>query len=184
MKQSKKGITLVELIICCAIIVMVGGACTAILMSGHTIFNNSAKSANAQLNTDVVQTYLSNMIPRATNIGQLADADEAKPTTGGCIYFQDDTFIVRVDGKDTSIPNVSGFTYSLISAGKSGFARAQFVYTVTMTDGSSYTSGFVMGNLKYDSVIVQTNIYPDAESKISDVDLKTNPICFSVAVGS
>ena len=49
MKKSKKGITLVELVICCAIIVMLGGACTAVLASGSRVYNQSTSAATSQM---------------------------------------------------------------------------------------------------------------------------------------
>lgn len=156
MRKNKRGVTLVELIICCGIMVMVGGACTAVLMSGHNIFNNSANAANTQLDADVIQMYLTNAVPRATAISQiematddLEVAEARSKITGCCLYFHDDTFYIRSNGKDIAIPSVVDFKYHLENSGKTGStsARALFTYTVTGTDGSSYSSGFVLGNI-------------------------------------
>lgn len=181
MKTSKKGITLVELIICCGIIVMLGGACTAVLMSGERIFSRSSSSANAQLDTDVVQSYLTYILPRATTITQLPDSSAASiPSTGVCVYFDetDDTFVIRVDGKDTAIRSVTSFTYSLVRAGDplSVSARAQFVYTFGTNDGASYTSGFVLSNKAYSDIIAQADM-----TSTTDVDAAEHPICFEIA---
>lgn len=179
MKKSKRGVTLVELIICCGIIVMVGGACTSVLMSGHNIFNNSAASANAQLETEVLQTYLTNMIPRAPAIRQLADVgavDDANMNAKNCIYIDNSgTFFIRVNGKDVEIRSIVEFEYKLEAAGKNvNRRRPQFVYKVTMVGGATYTSGFVLGNLIYDTAISQVN-----STYTSFRSVRDNPVCFN-----
>ena len=94
MKQSKKGITLVELVICCAILVLLGGACTAVLVSGQTVFNTSSKTANAQLDADVLQTYLMNLLPPAKNIKEANRLTDVKDTANefNAIFF--DSYLV------------------------------------------------------------------------------------------
>lgn len=174
MKRSKKGITLVELVITCAIIVLLGGACTSVLVSGQSIFNTSTKSANAQLDADVLQTYLMNLLPPSKNINKLNSVDEAKnQATGNCLYFDGDQFTLRSEGKDTVISSVTEFAYSVVPAGDpdSTTVRAQLQYTITLKDGSTLEGGFVMGNVAYDSSIA----YHDA--KVSE-----NPLSFNVPV--
>lgn len=39
--------------------------------------------------------------------------------------------------------------YSFKKAGASDTARAQFVYKATLNDGSTYSGGFIPGNVKY-----------------------------------
>ena len=153
MKRSKKGITLVELVITCAIIVLLGGACTSVLVSGQSIFNTSTKSANAQLDADVLQTYLMNLLPPSKNIKQVVSVDAAKSQdTGNCLYFDGDQFTLRSEGKDTVISSVTEFAYSVVPAGDPASAkvRAQLQYTITLKDGSTLEGGFVMGNVAYD----------------------------------
>ena len=181
MKNSKRGVTLTELIICCAIIVLVSGACTSVLMSGHKIFNNSANSANAQLETDVLQTYLTNMIPRAPAIRQLTDIEEVDALNANvkdCIYIDENgTFFIRVDGKDVEISAIVDFEYMLKPAGKNvNRRRPQFVYKVTLQDGTSYTSGFVIGNLIYDFAVGQAGSDYTSFQSVSD-----RPVCFTPA---
>lgn len=157
MKQSKKGITLVELVICCAILVLLGGACTAVLVSGQTVFNTSSKTANAQLDADVLQTYLMNLLPPAKNI-KAGSLDEATATTEGlefnAIFFDNDNVFTLRRGKDfTTIRSIAGFQYKIVPAGEeaSTSARAQLQYTITLTDGSEINGGFVLANVKYDA---------------------------------
>ena len=183
MKKSKKGVTLVELIICCGIIVMLGGACTAVLLSGQRIFNTSSGSAGAQLDTDVVQAYLTNVVPRATNIGQPSDVSAI--TAGTCLYFAgggSDVFTIRIDGKETSIRSVSDFKYQIVPAGTADSARSQFLYELTMDDGSTYSSGFIMGNLAYTKIIDVDHNPVDFVSFSGEISAKTYPVCFSVPV--
>ena len=155
MKQSKKGITLVELVICCAILVLLGGACTAVLVSGQTVFNTSSKTANAQLDADVLQTYLMNLLPPAKNI-KAGSLDEATVTTEkfNAIFFDNDNVFTLRRGKDfTTIQSIAGFQYKIVPAGEaaSTSARAQLQYTITLTDGSEINGGFVLANVKYDA---------------------------------
>lgn len=157
MKRSKKGITLVELVITCAIIVLLGGACTSVLVSGQSIFNTSTKSANAQLDADVLQTYLMNLLPPSKNINKLDSVDDAKnQATGNYLYFNDGQFTLRSEGKDTVISSVTEFAYSVVPAGDPASAkvRAQLQYTITLKDGSTLEGGFVMGNVAYDATMV------------------------------
>lgn len=184
MKRTKKGVTLVELIICCGIIVMVGGACTAVLMSGHKIFNNSAASANAQLETDVLQTYLTSFVPLASTVRELDgvdDVNDANVNAKDCIYIDDEgAFFIRINGKDVSVHSVTDFKYRLVPAGqeKNG-CRPQFVYEVTMIDGTTYTSGFVLSNLVYEK------LFKDENNNEINLGLKEyqsvsdNPVCFT-----
>ena len=184
MKKTKKGVTLVELIICCGIIVMVGGACTAVLLSGQSIFNTSAGSANAQLDTDVVQTYLTQLAPRATNIGQI-DSDDTVPAEGNCIYFDGDTFVIKVGSEETTISSITDFKYEIAPAGapESLSARAYLNYTMFLSDGSSFSSGFVLSNLAYSAVIDET-VNPIGVFDFSQlVSARTYPLCISVPVG-
>ena len=158
MKQSKKGITLVELVICCAILVLLGGACTAVLVSGQTVFTTSSKTANAQLDADVLQTYLMNLLPPAKNIKEATSLSDVKDTAKefNAIFFDsanDNVFTLR-RGKDfTTIQSITGFQYNIVSAGEaaSTSARAQLQYTITLTDGSEINGGFVLANVKYDA---------------------------------
>ena len=174
MKNSKKGITLVELIICCAIIVMLGGACSAVLASGSTIFNTSSHTANAQMDSDVLQNFMMNLIPSTNNVSQITVA-EAKALSGGnCLFFDDENdnlFTVRIDGKNTSIRSVKEFEYQIIRAGDpdSDTARAQFVYTVTLSDGNKLNGGFVLSNMKFDE-----GLMPEINGKVSE-----KPFCFN-----
>ena len=194
MKRTKKGITLVELVICCAIIVLIGGAATALLMSGEHLFSNSADSASNQMELDVLQSHMMNIIPSAKNIG-IIETDEDDnlllPAAGNCIYFNDEgTLIIRSGTKETVIRDVTGFDYWIILAGVPNesqpsqsadpttateptiTARAQFQYKVTFRNGQTYQSGFVINNLSYPAV--------KAKLGTAENDLKDSPIYVSI----
>ena len=178
MKKSKKGVTLVELIICCFIIVMVGGACTALLMSGEHIYSSSANAAGAQLDSDVLQTYMMKMVPSTEQISQISLADAKAVSDGTSMYFDDENeqeFTICIDGDYTTIGSVSEFKYTIVKAGAAGSltARAQFTYKVTMNDDSEFTGGFMLSNMKFDEITL---------SDVDDegyADLKTNPFYLS-----
>ena len=168
MKKNKRGVTLVELIICCAIIVMLGGACSAVIASGATVFNQSSRTANAQLDADVLQTLLLNSLPSTSSFQQVTLENAMESTDGTCLFFdEDETFTISSNGKLTTICSITGFTYSVIRAGDDGspYARAQLQYTVTLTDGSSFNGGFVLSNLVCTSTL--------------SGDLEDNPIKFN-----
>lgn len=172
MRKSKKGITLVELVICCTIIVLLGGACSAVLASGATIFNQSTSTANAQLDAEVLQSFMMNLIPSTHDVSQIS-VDEAKALAdGSCLYFDsenDGKFTVQVDGKKTTIRSIKEFEYEIVRAGDpaSDTARAQLKYTVHLVGGSKMEGGFVLSNVKFTA--------PDftGKAKVSE-----NPLCF------
>ncbi len=175
MKKSKKGVTLVELVICCAIIVLLGGACTAVLASGSTIFNTSSQTANAQLDSDVLQNFMMNLIPSSKTVGQLTLNQAKALVDGNCLFFDDENdgvFTVRVNGKNTTIRSITEFEYSIIRAGDpdSDTARAQFIYTATLSDGTELHGGFVLSNMKYDA-----GLMPLINGMVSE-----KPFCFNV----
>lgn len=154
MTKSKKGITLVELVICCAIIVMLGGACTAVLVSGANIFNTSSKTANVQLDADVLQTFMINNLPSARNPDVGSSLSEAKGLTKGvAIYVEDEVLTIQVNGNPTAIRSVKEFEYSFVRAGEptSPNARTQFKYVATLINDTTLSGGFILGNQMYDS---------------------------------
>lgn len=191
MKRTKKGITLVELVICCAIIVLIGGAATALLMSGEHLFSSSADSASNQMELDVLQSYMMNIIPSAKNIGVVTRDEDGVlqlPESGNCIFFNDDgDLIIRTDTKETEIRSISEFQYQVIRAGiasetpedsdaetEPDTARAQFVYTVTFSNGQTYQGGFVINNLSYP--VVSASVGTEL------ADLNEAPLCVSIPI--
>lgn len=190
MKKSKKGITLVELVICCAIIVMLGGACSAVLASGSRIFNQSSNSANAQLDADLLQNHMMTLIPSARNVGNITldELDQAKQlTTGSYMFFDKDNanlFTLRVNGKNTTIRSIKEFEYSIIQAGDpdSTTARPQFVYTVTFSDGNIMNGGFVLSNLPYVGGSADPDDPNPPEDSMEQIKGKISekPFCFNL----
>ena len=153
MKLSKKGVTLVELIICCGILVMLGGACTAVLASGSKIFNKSSLAAQAQMDADIVQNHIMAFVPSANAITQKDPDTTTMPLQkGNCLYFDEEgVFTIARDGVITTVDSVRAFEYEVVPAGDndSTNVRSQFLYTISFTDGTSLSGGFVMNNIKY-----------------------------------
>ena len=173
MRHSKKGVTLVELVICCAIIVMLGGAATAVLMSGQTLFNKSSDSAQSQMDINVVHTHLMNLVPSAKGITPMdtKDPEEIRALPSGCyLFFDGSNLVLRRDGSDVTIDSVTGVTYSFVKAGSadSPSARAQLVYKITTIDGDEFTGGYVLTNVAYQASTMDA---------IRDVDLAETPLC-------
>lgn len=152
MKKTKRGVTLVELIICCSIIVMLGGACSAVIASGSTIFNRSTSTAHAQMESDVFQTFMMNTLPSAKDIK--AGSGAVSGLKNALYINADDDLIVRVDSIDTRIRSVKSFEYTVVPAGSgnSATARAQLNYILKFKDGSTLESGFVLSNIKFGKV--------------------------------
>lgn len=212
MKHSKKGITLVELIICCAIIVLLAGACTALLLSGQRAFNNGSEIANSQMESSVLQTHLLKIVPLAYSalpVDSENDAsgfDQAKNMAaddGHCMYFEDGVLIIRTGGKDYPIDAIAEFEYDVQVAGAGasgsaeeetqtpaettvpgiydeeddepiyGFPRAQLIYKVTLTDGNTYSGGFVMSNVAYERLLENVKIFEEIDGmlKLSEYPL-------------
>lgn len=178
MHKSKKGVTLVELVICCAIIVMLGGACSAVLASGSRIFNTSSHTANAQLDANVIQNYMMNLIPSADEMRPTTLEEARENSVGNCLFFDNDVFTIRINGKNTTIRSVDEFTYDIIRAGdpSSSTARAQFVYTITLSDKNTLTGGFVLSNMTYADA--QSSFATEDDEPISG-DIKTEPFYFN-----
>ena len=179
MKKSKKGVTLVELIICCGILVMLGGACTAVLASGSQIFNQSSAAAKAQMDADVMQNHIMAFVPSATAISQKDPLTTTLPLEkGNCIYFDNEgVFTISRDGVVTAVDSVSAFEYEVVPAGDndSTNVRSQFLYTVSFKDGTSLSGGFVMNNIKF----------KDAKNIAGEVPITGNitdhPLCFTAS---
>lgn len=160
MKRSKKGFTLVELIICCAIITMLAGASTALLMSGEKLFSTGSKSAISQMDVSLLQTSLLQRLPSTKVISaltaddaDLSDAQTGTSTADTALFFDDEgVFVIRYAGKNTTIREVSEFEYTLTKIGTSDTARTQFSYTVTCKDGTKYNGGVALSTMNFGSL--------------------------------
>lgn len=167
MKKSKKGVTLVELIICCAITVLLAGACTAVLISGQRVWKSGSDSANAQMTADVLQTNLYSRLS-AVNGAEVTTVAQAKSPSAAAGHVLDGSFALYLDGEEgeskvftmdaggqlTTLEDVESFAYSFVKVGSeaSTTARAQFVYTATLTDGREFSGGLVISNLQYEDI--------------------------------
>ena len=163
MNKSKKGVTLVELVIACVIMVMLGGACTAVLVSGQKLFISGSKTANNQLEANLLQTTILNALPKMLIVDQDSVTDVKAAITadvGGAekidcvgIYFEgsaeDPIFTISRNGSNITIHNVTKFEYTLKKLGSSETAKTQFVYTAELADGSEITGGVVLGNMTF-----------------------------------
>ena len=188
MKTSKKGVTLVELIICCAITVLLAGACTAVLISGQRVWKSGSEAANAQMSADVLQTSLYGKLPsynaaKVVSSSSPTDVTFLKESTTGTVLYlaDDDTLVIRTNGKDMMLDDVKKVTYTFLKAGGNDTARAQFNYTVTLSDGRSFSGGIVVSNLRFKNIVLATGTGLTLDT-ISDteapIDLKTHFLQF------
>ena len=197
MKHSKKGVTLVELIICCGILGLLGLGCTTLLLSGHNAFSSGAKATESQMDLALVQNQLIKFVPSASSFTISPDESNVQ-SKGHYVSFQENedgskVFTVRNNGKDITAESIASFTYQIIRAAEAapeateppagatestepvenedasqGYARAQFVYTVRTKDGSTFKGGFLLCNLAYDKLISQ--LEADAAVKGQEVN--------------
>lgn len=160
MKRTKRGFTLVELIICCAIMTMLAGACTALLMSGEKLYSTGSQSASSQMDINLLQTTLLNRLPSTKVIKSLnnedADLNTAQTGTGTkdtAVFFDDEgVFVIRYNGKNTTIPEITEFEYTISPIGTSDTARTQFSYTVVCRDGTRYNGGLALSTMSFSSL--------------------------------
>lgn len=170
MKKTKKGVTLVELIICCAIIVMLGGACTALLLSGEHIFSTSAKEAGVQADVNLLQSYMRTLLPPTKEV-----TDKNISNVGideSYVYFDRGVFTIHTNGKDIAIDSITEFQYSIEKVGTSSAiadstARARFTYTVKLKDGGTFSGGYVLTNKKYTADQSYTLIHTNTTKAIT-----------------
>lgn len=149
-EKTKKGVTLVELVICCAIIVLLGGACTAVLLSGQKVFSTSANMANTQIEANVLQSFLIGKLPSVKTMQTMTGENAKTETEGTLLYFEEDDFVIKTQGHKTIINGVSELKVSFSKAGVTDTARAEFCYVATMKDGTQFSGGLILGNAKYD----------------------------------
>ena len=153
--RSKKGLTLVELAICCAITLLLGGACLSLLLSGRSLFDKGAQSANSTMETDILQTFMMQQLPAAMEIEQITDRDSVQPSTASTLSVEDGALVICRNGTEIQLSTITELHYTIIRAGISAShtAAPQLCYTVHFKDGSSFNAGFVLVNMKYDAAM-------------------------------
>ena len=166
MRKSKKGITLVEMVIACVIMVLLGGACTAVLVSGQKLFLSGTTMANNQLDSNVVQTTMLKALPKTERVIWKNTVNSARAEdTGVSIFFEIDaagevgSLVIRQNETEITVNKVKDFSYSFERVGQKNdaeptleTAKAQFIYTVVMEDDSVITGGVVLTNVRYRDV--------------------------------
>lgn len=151
-KRSKRGITLVELAICCAITLLLGGACLTVLLSGRGMFDKGAQTADTMLETDIFQTFMMQQLPSATSITQTESDGVLQSETCSYLAVEDGGVTLHRGSNVIRLTTIRDCRYAVIPAGlpASDSARAQFVYTLYFKDGTSLSGGFVMAGIRYE----------------------------------
>ena len=150
-KRSKRGITLVELAICCAITLLLGGGCLTVLLSGRDMFDKGAQTADAMLEADIFQTLMMQQLPSVTGIAQTDPDDISKNETCRRLAVEDNAVTIHIGDNVIRLAAISDCRYSVIPAGlpTSDSAQSQLVYTLYFKDGTSLSGGFVMTGIRY-----------------------------------
>ena len=153
--RSKKGLTLVELAICCAITLLLGSACLSLLLSGRSLFDKGAQSANSAMEYDILQTFMMQQLPSAVEIEQIATPDSVQSSKVGTLSVEDGALVICTGSTVIRLTTISDLQYTMIRAGHSAShtAAPQLCYTVHFKDGSSFNAGFVLVNMKYDAAM-------------------------------
>ena len=154
LNKSKKGVTLVELVIACVIMVLLGGACTAVIVSGQKLFISGSQNANAQLEANIVQTAVLNSLPRMDSVAKVGVDELQSKTEGLAFSVSDSTLTIWQNGSEITVNNIKGFQCSINKAGDSGSdsARAQFSYTLTLSDNVPISGGLVLNNTVHEEI--------------------------------
>ena len=186
--NTKKGVTLVELVISCIVMVLLAGACTAVLISGQKLFLSGSQMANNQLEASLLQNTLLNMLPKMVEV-ELIEVESSGATVGAkdkeegvSLFFDNGKFTIRQDESNTNVNKVVDFSYDFQEVGTSRgidnkgnpiprTSRAQFVYVATLEDGRTISGGMVLANTKYADV---SHISQDANKALHFSIPKTN----------
>ena len=182
MNKSKKGITLVEMIICCVLMVLLAGACTAVLVSGQKLFASGSETANSQLEANLLQTALLKALPSATCVEARPVSGIESDTENVSIFFDGDVLTIRQKGSNITVNKVKELTISfkkagLDSAGEpegggtgSDGVRTMFTYEASLEDGSKVTGGMALTNVPYDE-----ESFPGISGKLTELAVSGTP---------
>lgn len=145
-RNSKKGVTLVELIAVCAITVMVIAAACTLLYTGSKSAARGAAQAASHGDAHLLETYLQNGLPTALSVG----ADRPDPGAGEVTalrFGEDGGLILEKDGSAQQyIDGIQSLTLSLSGAG----GNRKLAYTILAGGaGGSYSlsGGIVLNNV-------------------------------------
>lgn len=154
--KSKSGITLVELAICCAITLLLGGACLTVLLFGRDMFDKGAQTADAMLEAEIFQTFMLQQLPSATRVAQTEPNSIGQGETYSRLTVENGDLMIDTGGSVICLSAIEDLDYAVIPAGppSSDSARPQLVYTLYFGDGTSLSGGFVMVNMRYDEELM------------------------------
>lgn len=183
-KKNKKGMTLVELIVGCAVMSLIILAAAGALSSSLNSYKDSNKTSTNMQNATLLEEYLKNNLSK----GKSAIFSVKKPsfaTNQSGVYFHYDTeenLIVTShdsDGTEKDIASISGITTLTVTAtatGKDNTKRMISEYVITLpyelrpaTNSSAYTGRYTTIS---GSVVLQNS------TKTTLPAVKTNNIAF------
>lgn len=156
--RSKRGITLVELAICCAITLLLGTACLTVLLSGRGMFDKGVQTANSMLEADIFQTFMMQQLPYATGIAQTVPNDLAQSERYSHLTAENGKLTIDTGGSTICLATIKDCSYAVIPAGlpSSKLTQPQLVYTLHFEDGASLSGGFVMANMRYEDALMES----------------------------
>lgn len=143
--KSKRGFTLVELIVSALITVIIIGAAAAAVALGLEIFNSATKTAAQQRRIKLAETALKEniLIAQSYTIGQRAPGTVPEADDGIYLYFDNDVFVILINGSTITVRDIESVEIDFEKA--SNLCRAR--YTIT-PPGLSHSGVIVMNNIK------------------------------------
>lgn len=144
--KSKRGFTLVELIVTALITVIIIGAATSAVVLGLEIFGSARKTAAQQRHIKLVETALKENILIAQSYtieervpGEIPDVNER----GVCLFFDNDEIVIKIQGSVITVSDID--SVEIVFEEVSTLCRAR--YTIT-TPGISHQGAIVMNNIQ------------------------------------
>ena len=136
--------------------ILLAGACTAVIVSGQRLFVKGSQTANTQLETNALQTTIIKSLPNMSVVTKKTsptDVQTVKTSTEGVgIFLEDGKLTIRRHGSNVTINSVAKFECGFKKVGANDTGRTQFVYEATMSDGTKISGGVVLINTKHSEV--------------------------------
>lgn len=162
--NNKKGITLAELIITAAIMVILLGALSSTMLIGTRYYQQGKDISDATSDATTAMLLLENSLRYCTKNGitPVTETTQISNSTQRAYYFSDGTFYISYQDGDNPITmafyDIAGITLSFQDH-PSDFCSVQYV--ITAKNGTSISGSSVMNNIS--SSQSQLRSYDDIE---------------------
>lgn len=149
--RSKKGLTLVELIITIAVSSMVILSAYGLFASAQSSYSVSTGLLNNRLEAGNLQTLLEYNLPVITHAALEASSPSELDETIS-LNFSDGSLCITASSNSYILDDVKCFNFEFSKLGISPDSRVIFSYTIEMSNGTSYSGGIALQNLSAGSL--------------------------------